>query len=47
MLAESNRNEEAMTVWEEIERRFANSDEPMILQQVASALVNRARRSPG
>ena len=41
VLVTSHRNEEALAVWDEIERRFGNSDEPAISKQVASALVSK------
>ena len=41
VLVTAQRNEEALAVWDEIERRFGNGDEPEILKQVASALVSK------
>ena len=41
MLITAQRNEEALAVWDEIERRFGNCDEPGISKHVASALVKK------
>ena len=41
VLVTSHRNEEALAVWDQIERRFGDSDEPAVLKQLAAALVSK------
>ena len=41
VLVTAHRNDEALAVWDEVERRFGNSDEAGISKHVASALVSK------
>ena len=39
MLGVSNRREKALTTFDEVVRRFGDSDEPVLLKLIATALV--------
>ena len=41
LLAQINRPQDALTVWEEIERRFGEIENPILLEPVAQALINK------
>ncbi len=41
LLAQINRPQDALTVWEEIERRFWEIENPILLEPVAQALINK------